>query len=490
MIKLRLDVDYPFPSRLKSFLFTALNLKNSKDYLKNSKIIAEMINESQKEVQAYWFFTPQTIPDNELLQLLHLEKHEIALHVANNPYAELDRLEKATKRRIRYYTVHGTARLLARLMWKRKIWEDKVRIPEGFPLKSFYEVPHSGLDIVCYNRPTAESVRMAELSITRGEALHIHPEWLFQKGIINRRGAFYEPLKQILQVDNDLSTITVRRKLFVRIARHSETKEYERDFFPNEEFTRKLSERGVDLFTFLERSWCSRIPKPPRTWQKIEDNVALMEVTTYPAWLEQIGKKTRNMIRKADKSGIRIEITEPSEALAEGIWKIYNETPIRQGRAFPHYGQSLESVRELVASTKGTFIAAYLQNELVGFIQLVHGDRITIISQILALQKHSDKAVNNDLIAKTVNFCASKGCRWLMYARMGNHPSLDNFKLNNGFRRFEISRYYVPVTQKGHAAMRMGLHKDTKDILPERIKYLLIPVYNWVSRVKIRLKRK
>ncbi len=30
--------------------------------------------------------------------------------------------------------------------------------------------------------------------------------------------------------------------------------------------------------------------------------------------------------------------------LVEGIWRIYNETPIRQNRAFPHYGMSLETI--------------------------------------------------------------------------------------------------------------------------------------------------
>ena len=43
MIKLRLDVDYAYPSRIKSFLYTALNRKTDKNYLKNSKIIAKMI---------------------------------------------------------------------------------------------------------------------------------------------------------------------------------------------------------------------------------------------------------------------------------------------------------------------------------------------------------------------------------------------------------------------------------------------------------------
>ncbi len=71
MIKIRLDVDYPYPSRLKSFVYVGLNRKKpGKDYLKNSKIIAMMINESKKDVKAYWFFTPYTIPDKELLEML------------------------------------------------------------------------------------------------------------------------------------------------------------------------------------------------------------------------------------------------------------------------------------------------------------------------------------------------------------------------------------------------------------------------------------
>lgn len=489
MIKLRLDVDYPFPSRWKSFLFTSLNQKNSRDYLKNSKIIAKMINESKEEVQAYWFFTPHTIPDNEMLELLDSRIHEVALHIANDPFKELETLEKATGRKIRYFTVHGTARLPARLMWRRKIWEARVRVPKDLPLQSFYEFPTLGFDLICYNNSSTQAVKIAESSIAKGEVLHVHPEWLFQRGTINHRGPFYEPLKQILNVDQELSRLVVLKKGFVKIAKPHETKEYERDFLPTIEFVGKLAERGIDIFTFIERSWCCSIPYPPKSWLKAEDNVALLEVTTYPAWMGQIGKKTRNMVRKAEKCGVRTEVAETDGKLAEGIWKIYNETPIRQERAFPHYGQSLQSVEGLIARAQDLFIGAYLEDELLGFIQLVHGDRIAIISQILSLQEHSDKAVNNALVAKAVEICASKGWGWLMYARMGNHPSLDNFKRNNGFKKFPITRYYIPITRKGRIITRIGLQSDIKDALPDWVKYFLIPVYNWASRNRMRFRR-
>ena len=195
------------------------------------------------------------------------------------------------------------------------------------------------------------------------------------------------------------------------------------------------------------------------------------------------------MVRKAEKGGVKTEVVEPNEELAEGIWKIYNETPIRQERAFPHFGISLEAVKGAVFSAHdSTFIGAFLDRELVGFIQLDHGDRIAIVAQILALQKHSDKAVNNALLAKAVEICAIRRCGWLMYGRIGNHPSLDTFKQNNGFIKFPICRYYIPVTKKGLIATRMGLHREVKDALPQRMKYSLIPIYNWVSRNKIRIK--
>jgi len=98
-------------------------------------------------------FTPQTTPDRELLELLHPSRHEVVLHVANHPYPEWERLEKATKRKVKYYTVHGTARLVARLMWRRKRWEAKAPISAGFPLKSFHDFSTLGLTACATTTP-------------------------------------------------------------------------------------------------------------------------------------------------------------------------------------------------------------------------------------------------------------------------------------------------------------------------------------------------
>ena len=89
MIKLRLDVDYAYPSRNKSLIYTAFKIQTKKDYLKNSKIIAKMVNETKQDIMAYWFFTPRTLPDQEMMDLMNPKRHEVALHVAVNPNNEL-----------------------------------------------------------------------------------------------------------------------------------------------------------------------------------------------------------------------------------------------------------------------------------------------------------------------------------------------------------------------------------------------------------------
>ncbi len=137
VIRLRLDVDYAYPSRAKSFVYLALRIKNKrKNYLKNSKIIARMFKESPKQVMAYWFFTPYTIPDKALLDLLTPEKNEIGLHIATDPYKEWKILQNETQRTVKYYTLHGTSRVIAQLLWGRKIGQKQAKVPSDFPLKS------------------------------------------------------------------------------------------------------------------------------------------------------------------------------------------------------------------------------------------------------------------------------------------------------------------------------------------------------------------
>lgn len=491
MIKLRIDVDYPYPSRAKSFLYVALRIKNrkSKDYLKNAFIIARMINESPREVRGYWFFTPYTIPNKELLDLLNPERHEISLHVANNPVEEWKVLEEKTNRKVTYYTIHGTQRVFARLLWGRKLSQSQASIPADFPLTSFHNLTTMSLDRERYRLGFEKSVLSAEEWIEHDVVLSFHPEWLLEQNKKNQRGPIYDVLKTILKVDPEFDSLSVKKKLFFNIGH--DTYEYQKNINPTPAFMKKLMEQKVDIYTFLDRVWCCPMTNPLGTWIKTADNVGLLEIKSYDNWRQAIGKKTRNMVRRAEKSGIKVTVVEPGDKLAEGIWKINNETPIRQARAFTHYGESIQTVtKNMYAEKNNTFIGAYLGDALVGFIQIVYGDQIAIVSNILSLQMHWDKSVNNVLLAKAVEVCAFRGERRLMYGRMGNHPSLDKFKENNGFVKVKIARYYIALSKKGKLAIRLGLHKELKDSLLNSdniLKNPIISATNWLSRTKVQL---
>ena len=47
------------------------------------------------------------------------------------------------------------------------------------------------------------------------------------------------------------------------------------------------------------------------------------------------------------------------KTIAEGVWRIYNESPIRQERAFPHYGTSLEACVSTYKHLDGNKISVY-----------------------------------------------------------------------------------------------------------------------------------
>ena len=242
--------------------------------------------------------------------------------------------------------------------------------------------------------------------------------------------------------------------------------------------------KNADLATFCERTWCFEYDDFPPKAKVTEDNVAVAEFNDYEDWLKHLKYETRARIKRAAKRGLIVNEIKYSDDFAYGVWRIFNETRIRQGRKFSHYGVNLETVKIQLAESPNTFIAAYHGKELVGFIELLLGDDIGQIGQILSLESKRLLLPNNALIAKAVEVCSNHNLQWLVYARMGNHPSLDEFKRNNGFKKVTIKRYYIPLTMKGKIALLFGLQKPIQDTLPEFAKPLGYKLYNFISRLR------
>lgn len=193
MIQFRIDVDYPYPSRWKSFCSVFTGLKWGNDYLRNCKIIAQLINDSPHDILATWSFTYKSLPDKELLHMISNKRHRIGLHLVKNPHKELALLEKATEQKIMFYTIHGIKRR-AKLLWKTLLGRN-LNVPKQVKLLDNSHI--FNLDTYCYYHPVSLAEEKVKTAILEGETIHIHPEWLFQRGTVNHRASYFEVLKMI-----------------------------------------------------------------------------------------------------------------------------------------------------------------------------------------------------------------------------------------------------------------------------------------------------
>ena len=197
------------------------------------------------------------------------------------------------------------------------------------------------------------------------------------------------------------------------------------------------------------------------------DNLAVIPVSTYRRLVDQTDwLQGTEQSQAGGEKGVELREVPFNDTLVTGVWEIYNECPIRQGRRFSHYGQDLESVDEETSTflDSSFFIGAYLSDELIGFAKLTYDETQSQagLMHIVSKIAHRDKAPTNALIASAVRSCAERQIRYLVYSNFAygkkEHDSLSDFKERCGFQRMEVPRYYVPLTPLGRMAFSLGLH--------------------------------
>ncbi len=238
----------------------------------------------------------------------------------------------------------------------------------------------------------------------------------------------------------------------------------------------KKTSLRADTLTFAQRI-PDTIPRYPYhiRWE----NWAVVPITSFDEWWEKLPQETRKNVRRAGKRGVSVKVAHFDDDFVKGIQGIYNETPIRQGRRFWHYGKDFETVRRESSTylDRSDFLGAYFTDELIGFIKIVYVDRLATLIHILSKNAHQDKRPINAMLAKAVEVCANKGVAQLIYGKYiydGNENSLlTEFKRRNGFEEIKYPRYFVPMTAKGTAAIRLGLYNGVKALIPSRAADLL-----------------
>ena len=154
-----------------------------------------------------------------------------------------------------------------------------------------------------------------------------------------------------------------------------------------ESFVAALKQSGLraDVLTFFQRP---PDVKPKFSYPVEWDNYAAVTLTNFEAWWEKLPQEARKNTRRAAKRGVVVKVVPYDDALAQGIHKLCNESPVRQGEPFWHYGKDFETVKREHGTylERSEFIAAYFEDELIGFIKMVYVDRLAVDSADPGLQ--------------------------------------------------------------------------------------------------------
>ncbi len=85
--------------------------------------------------------------------------------------------------------------------------------------------------------------------------------------------------------------------------------------------------------------------------------------TCFKDWWENVPQESRKNVRRAARRGVVVKIVPFDYNLVNGLHRIYNHIPVRDGKLFWHFGKDVQSVRRELATylDRSEFIGAYFQ---------------------------------------------------------------------------------------------------------------------------------
>ena len=232
-------------------------------------------------------------------------------------------------------------------------------------------------------------------------------------------------------------------------------------------FARQIldTNREADIFCFLMRPG---LEHPSCELPQSVESISVIPLTTYECWWKkQINDKTRNMIRKSQKTGVEVRLVDFTDEFVWGIKDIYDESPLRQGKPFRHYGKDFATVKKehITFLERSQFIGAYHDNRLIGFVKLVHDEGLSHLMQIISKKQYHRLAPTNALLAMAVEICAQRKVQYLHYG-LWSKRGLGDFKRHNAFECLNLRRYYIPLNWRGKLLLKLNLHRNLSDQMP------------------------
>jgi hypothetical protein len=272
----------------------------------------------------------------------------------------------------------------------------------------------------------------------------------------------------------DGTTLIVTGKL-IRVARilDEDWRDFNLPSHPSN-FAKRIAEVGVpaDIFTFAQKPPDMEVRYP---YSHELTSFAVASTADFMSWWEHgLSRATRKHIRKSQKLNLLLREVDFNDELINGLKQIYDESPVRQGRRFWHYGKSLDAIRRENSTylDRSILIGAYWNSELVGFLKLVRVGANAHVMQLISKQKSFELKTNNAMLAKAVELCAALRIPNLIYGQYiygKTASSLTEFKRRSGFQAVIVPRYFVATSRWGQIAIRLSLHRDLRSLIPSWI---------------------
>ena len=227
---------------------------------------------------------------------------------------------------------------------------------------------------------------------------------------------------------------------------------------------------GADILTFAQKLPAT---KPKYSYLLEWDSIAAIHITSFQEWWDRLPQVTRKNVRRSQKRGVEVQVRELDDDLIRDIVELTNDSPVRQGKHFVHYGKTFEQTKKDQSTHLGRsdFLCAYSGRELVGLLKVVYGGERASILQFIPKASQQDKRPANALIAKAVEICEAKRISCLIYGLFSygkkKQSSLVEFKVRNGFEEILVPRFYVPLTMRGSFCLKLNLHGGLIGLLPD-----------------------
>jgi hypothetical protein len=262
-----------------------------------------------------------------------------------------------------------------------------------------------------------------------------------------------------------------------------------------EVFIDALKSSGVraDLFTFAQHLTDSA---PKHAYFLEWDDAAVIPITTFADWWAARSTDLRRDVKRAKKLGVAVTKVDFDDEFVRGVVSIYSEAPVRQGRRFWHYGKDFARVKTELSTylEVSEFLGAYFNDELIGFLKIVHVGTLGRIMFILSKIAHRDKRPTNALIAAAVQVCEARKHTHLTYGTFMSRPaasSLIAFKHRNGFEQLQFPRYFVPLNAWGSLWLKLRCHHGLRTAVPDPVqnaaRAMRAAAYLSVSSLRTRL---